>query len=320
MSPHAELVQIIDELDGTLPCTPSTPGPAATLARGVLIRWDATLSPLQQRPTSLPDTARLLDIAAGSDTFAAACPDGLWIRSGAGADPVRFPVPADSAVFLTPDRLLVTAPDPPRAGRQFSESHRVLLMDLAGRIVAETHVEVDDARPHLLCHPVEPAVVCDFAMGQDGNALTVIRADGDELTVREIFPSEELLTLAFDSTGTRLLLGPYPTDPSRVVVVSWPDLEILATLDADSRGLTRGFDTSGGYLSDDRVLLLGTEQAPVLADGMLTDAAILHMVDLETWAGPDGFIESVMPMSPDLFAAVLWDTGKRTTTLWRIHR
>ncbi|MFB7719442.1 hypothetical protein [Nocardia sp. NPDC056100] len=320
MSPRAELVQIIDELDGTLPRTPSTPGPAATLARGVLTLWDATLSPLRHRPTSLPGTARLLDIAAGSDTFAATCPDGLWIQSGAGADPVRAPVPADSAVFLAPDRLLVTAPGAPRTGRQFSESHRVMLMDLAGRILAEAHVDVDDATPHLLRHPVQPAVVCDFAMGQDGNALTVIRADGDALVVREIFRTEELLPLAFDSTGARLLLGPYPTDPSRVMVASWPDLEILATLDAESLGLATGFDTSGGYLCDDRALLLGTEQAPVLTDGMLTDAAILDMVDLEVWAGPEGFVETVMPVSPDLFAAVLWESRKRTTTLWRITR
>lgn len=290
-----------------------------TLDVGVLTLWGATLTPIERRPTSLPGAARLLDVDAGSNVIAAATPDCLWIQAFAGAEPSRVPVPADSAAFIAPDRLLVTAPSAPRTGRRFTESHRVLLTDLAGEILAETLVEVDDAAPRLLRHPAEPAVVGDFTMGQNGNVLTVIRADGDELVVREIFRGDDYFSLAFDSTGDRLLLGAYPTDPSHVVATNWPNLEILAALDAESVGLTMGFDTYGGYLRDDRVLLLGTEQAPVLTSGALTDAQIFDLVDLETWAGPEGFVESVAPLSSDLFAAVLWETGKRTTTLWRIR-
>lgn len=311
---RAELVQIIEELDGRLPPRRSTSEPTATLANGVLTRWDATFTPIERRPTALPDTARLLHASAGS--VAAASPDCLWIQ--VGAELIKVSVPADSAAFLAPDRLLVTAPSAWREGRQFSESHRVLLMNLTGEILAETRIEVDDASPHLLPHPTEPAAVCDFAMGQDGNALTVIRADGDNLEAREIFRNEDFVSLAFDSTGERLLLGPYPSDPSRAVAASWPNLEILAHLDAESIALPMGFDLYGGYLSNDRVLLLGTEEAPVLATGMLTDATILEMTDLEAWAGPTGFVESLAPISADSFAAVLWERGKRTTTLWRI--
>lgn len=314
MSRRAELVQIIEELAGTLPRTPG--GLLATLTNGILTRWDTTLTPVERHPTPLPDTARLLDATA--DAIAAASPDHLWIHTTANADPIRVPVPADSAAFLTPDRLLVTAPSPWRPGRGFAESHRILLLDHTGNILADTSIAVDDATPHLLRHPSEPAVVCDFAMGQDGNTLTVIRGDGDELTVREIFHAEEFVDLAFDPTGTRLLLGPYPTDPSRVVVAGWPDLEIRDELTAESIGLTQGFDLTGGHLDDDHILLLATEQGPVLSDSTLTDAALLDLADVRTWAGPDGFVESVAPLSTDLFAAVLWENGHRTTTVWQI--
>ncbi|WP_067699332.1 hypothetical protein [Nocardia jejuensis] len=316
MTKRAELVQIIEELDGRLPVTHSTP--AATLTARVLTLWDKTLSPIERRQTSLPDEARLLDVTEQLDVVAAAFSDCLWIETTSKAEPIQVPVPADSAAFIAPDRLLITAPSAWRPGRQFSESHRVLLLNLAGEILAETLVEVDDATPHLLRHPTDPTVVCDFAMGQDGNTLAVIQAADDELVLREIFRTEEFVNLAFDPTGKRLLLGPYPTDPSRAVVASWPNLDILASLDAESLGLAIGFDIHGGYLNDDRVLLLGTEQAPVLATGSLTDATIIDMKDLEAWAGADGFVESIAPLSDDLFAAVLWEHGQRTTTLWRI--
>jgi hypothetical protein len=64
----------------------------------------------------------------------------------------------------------------------------------------------------------------------DGNVPTVIRADGDALTVREVFPAEEFVNRRFSPDGTRVLLPPYPSDPG-CVVATWPELDIAARLE-----------------------------------------------------------------------------------------
>ncbi|MFC9559929.1 hypothetical protein [Agromyces sp. NPDC056965] len=242
----------------------------------------------------------------------------LWIVSGDLGVPVaRVAIAADGAVFLPSGRLIATAPSSPREGRSSSDSHRVLLLEPTGTVIDEVVVDAEDAATYLHGHPTESVVLCDFVMGQDGNLQTAIRDAGGRLQVEEIFRDEDLVTLSFGPLGDRVLFSPYPSDPERAVVATWPVPTIDASLDAAILDLEMGFDVSGGHLSDGRILLLAAEMGPVLADGDLANAGLVEMIDLEDYAG-DGFVEGIAPLGADSFAAVLWDAGQRTTTVWRL--
>ncbi|KRC62469.1 hypothetical protein ASE14_01115 [Agromyces sp. Root81] len=318
MSYRAELVGIVNELRGRLPHVPGLAGRLASLDDGDLLVWNGAAGIERTVTTSLPSSAELLAATPDLTSLAASFDEELWIVSGDVTAPaVRIAIPVDGAVFLPSGRLIVTAPSAQREGKSFSESHRVLLLEPTGAVIDEAVVEADDAAPYLLRHPVDAAVVCDFLMGQDGNVLTVVRDVDGRLEVEEIFRAEDYVTLSFSPLGDRVLFSPYPSDPERAVVATWPGLAIDASLDAAAIDLEMGFDVSGGHLSDDRILLLATEQGPVLADRDLTNPGLIEMVDLEDYVG-DGFVETVAPFGADAFVAVLWDAGKRTTTVWRL--
>ncbi|MGH3704115.1 MAG: hypothetical protein ACRDT9_05750 [Agromyces sp.] len=324
MSYRAELLGIIDELDGRLPRICGLTGRLASMEDGELTVWNHTAEIECSLRTSLPPSAELL--AAASDpiadreftAFAAKCDGELWIVSSDFTTPaVRVAIPVDGAAFLPSGRLIATAPSAPREGKDFSESHRVILLDATGEVLDEAVVDALDAAPYLLRHPADAAVVCDFVMGQDGSLLTVMRDVDGRLDVQEVLRAEDLVTLSFSPLGDRVVFSPYPSDPERAVVASWPTLTIDATLDAEAIELEMGFDITGGHLSDDRILLLAAEMGPVVVDRHLADAALVEMVDLDDYVG-DGFVESIAPLGAESFAAVLWDAGQRTTTVWHL--
>lgn len=320
---QAKLVRTVPELEGTLPLSRTARGPHLSLKDGTLTAWDQDLQPLRRSPTGLPPEAKLLDARPDLSALAAAIDGGLCIVADTlRPDPAVIAVAADSATFITPNRLVVTAPGAPAGGRSFSEFHRVLLMDLEGLVLDERRVEADAAWAHALVHPTEPAVLCDFIMGQDGNVLTVIRAEGDALTVREVFPAEALVNRGFSPDGTRVLLPPYPSDPGRAVVATWPQLDIAARLEVveDLPEVQMGIDVWGGFLDDHHVLLLATEQGPIVAAADLREAALVPLVGFDAVSDSEGFIELAAPLAPDRFAAVVWNHGTRQTTVWRLER
>ncbi|WP_434426934.1 hypothetical protein [Nannocystis pusilla] len=323
MPMQAKWVRTVPELEGALPLTRSSQGPRLTLKDGTLIAWDEDLRPLRRLPTGLPSGAKLLDGRADLSALVAAVDGGLWIVADTfRPNAVVVAVAADSATFITPDRLVVTAPGAPAEGRSFSEFHRVLLVDLEGIVLDERRVEVDAAWAHALVHPTDPAVLCDFIMGQDGSVLTVIRADGDALTVREVFPAEAFVNRGFSPDGTRVLLPPYPSDPNRAVVATWPALDIAARLEVaeDLPEVQMGIDVWGGFLDDEHVLLLATEQGPIVATADLREAALVPWMGCDAVSEDEGFIEIAAPLASDRFAAVVWRNGTRQTTVWRLER
>ncbi|MCY1059033.1 hypothetical protein [Nannocystis sp. SCPEA4] len=323
MPMRAKLVRTVPELEGKLPLTRTPRGPRLTLKDGTLTTWDQDLQPLHRLPTSLPAAAKLLDARADLSALVAAVDRGLCIVADTRRpNAAVIAVAADSATFITPNRLVVTVPGAPAEGRSFSEFHRVLLMDLEGVVLDEQRIEADEASPYALVHPTDPAVLCDFIMGQDGNVLVVIRADGDALSVREVFPAEAFVNRGFSPGGTRVLLPPYPMDPGSAVVATWPEFAIAARLDVaeDLPEVQLGIDVWGGFLDDDHVLLLATEQAPIVATADLREAALVQLVDFAAVGGDEGFIEIAAPLAPDRFAGVVWNSGTRQTTVWRLER
>ncbi|RZU65126.1 hypothetical protein EV379_1448 [Microterricola gilva] len=321
MSYRAELLGIVDELKGRLPRVCGLTGRLASLNDGMLKTWNDAAEIEYSLPTTLPPAAELLAVASdptADPELAARVGQELWIVSGDLTAPaVRVAIPADGAAFLPSGRLIVTAPSEPREGADFSESHRVILLESTGEVVDEAVVVALDPEPHLLRHPVDAAIVCDFVMGQDGSLLTVIRDVDGRLDVEEVLRAEDLVTLSFSPLGDQVLFGPYPSDPERAVVATWPGLAIDSTLDAESLELETGFDITGGHLADGRILLLAAETGPVVADRDLAEAALVEMVDLDDYVG-DGFVESIAPLGAETFAAVLWEAGQRTTTVWRL--
>ncbi|WAS90650.1 hypothetical protein [Nannocystis punicea] len=323
MRMQATLLRTVPELEGQLPRIRTPRGPCLTLKDGTLTVWDQDLRPLRHVPTRLPSGARLLDARADLSALVAAVDGGLRIVADtAHPNAAAIAVAADSATFITPNRLVVTSPGAPAEGRSFSEFHRVLLMDLEGVVLDEHQVEVDAASAHALAHPTDPAVLCDFVMGQDGNVLTVIRAEDDALTLREVLPAEEFVNRGFSPDGTRVLLPPYPMDPRCAVIATWPELVPVARLDvqAELPEVEIGIDLWGGFLDDESVLLLATEQGPIVATADLRDAALVPMVGLAEVNDGEGFMEMVAPLSSDRFAGVVWKNGTRQTTVWRLER
>lgn len=323
MSYRAEMLGIVDELDGRLPRVSGLTGRLASLDDGILKVWNDAAELEHSLPTTLPASAELLGVASDPTAdgelaaLAASVDQELWIVSGdLAARAVRVAIPVNGAAFLPSGRVFVTAPSAPREGENTSETHRVILLERTGEVLDEATVDALDATPYLLPHPADAVVVCDFVMGQDGSLLTVIRDAGGRLEVEEVLRAEELVTLSFSPLGDRVVFAPYPSDPERAAVAAWPALTIDATLDAESIDLEMGFDITGGHLSDDRILLLAAETGPVVADRDLADARLVEMVDLDDYVG-DGFVERIAPLGAESFAAVLWDAGQRTTTVWR---
>ncbi|MCY0994218.1 hypothetical protein OV203_44220 [Nannocystis sp. ILAH1] len=323
MPMRAKWVRTVPELDGKLPLTRTSRGPRLTLKDGTLTAWDQDLRPLRQLSIGLPSAAKLLDARADLSALVAAVDGGLCIVADTvHPSAVVVAVAADSATFIAPDRLVVTAPGAHAEGRSFSEFHRVLLMDLEGVVLDEQRVEADAAWAHALVHPTDAAVLCDFIMGQDGSVLAVIRADGDALTVREVFPAEAFVNRGFSPDGTRVLLPPYPSDPNCAVVATWPELDIAARLEVaeDLPEVQMGIDVWGGFLDDEHVLLLATEQGPMVATADLREAEVVPLVGFDAVSDGEGFIEIAAPLAPDRFAAVVWRDGTRQTTVWRLEQ
>ncbi|PCC71880.1 hypothetical protein SAMN02745121_03232 [Nannocystis exedens] len=81
-----------------------------------------------------------------------------------------------------------------------------------------------------------------------------------------------------------------------------------------------GIDVWGGFLDDEHVLLLATEQGPIVATADFREPALVPWVGFDSVSDGEGFIELAAPLAPDRFAGVVWNHGTRQTTVWRLER
>ncbi len=229
--------------------TPSALGavPRFRLVDDVVERLDASLHVVARRPSGLPrETRRLLAVGPDLPIVVGAGESDLAVAVGEDlVHWVELPQ-ADSAVLVTPTRLLVTGPvDGP---------HRVVLIDLGtGAVLDETIVEVFDAGMSATPHPTDGSVVLDAGEGQDGSQVFVVRIDGDGERLVVEKKAEDVVVSGFDSTGERLLITPHPNLADRVAVLAWPSLDVLAEAYHDELGCVPDF--YGCFVDDDCILL-----------------------------------------------------------------
>lgn len=177
-------------------------------------------------------------------------------------------------------------------------------------------IDVENTVPRAVHHPHGTGAVFEFPMGQDGTSVIGVDVSSGSMVCRELLPGDECTPYAFSPDGARVLVGPYPNDPSVVRVLSWPGGQVLHTLDNATVGAEQGFDLSGGYLGSSRTAMLATEMGIVIAGADLSGAVL---IDVSEELGGDAFIESIAPLDADYIAAVVWSTGgSRATTLWRV--
>lgn len=258
---------------------------------------------------------RLLDVSDDCCQLLASSAGRLALLSRAGAALHWADIPAQAARFLAADRILAAAPTPPSA-RPFSTSHDLFLLDAELNVLDRQTVDADEATAYITKHPTEPAAVVDLPMGQDGNILLQATVEGRRLGIEEVLRNQDVVMVSFNNVGKQLLLTPYPSDMEQVMICAWPSLELVSTLQATDLDLEIGFDLSGGYLGDGRVLTLAAEEGPVLSAADLSNPRRVELVDLAQLFD-DGYVETIAPLDDDLFAAVIWDKT-RTTTVWRI--
>ncbi len=327
VSVRARLIRECPELGGKIPgwISPAS-GRRWTLHGGVLSRWTEELAPESSSVIELPTDARLLDVTADASLLAVAVDNHLLIHRAAGGEGATITVnlAAHTAAFVAHDQLLVASPRRSADGES-SDGYRLVLLGLGGTIHAERTIEADNAAAFVRRHPTEASLLWDFPMGQDGTLLMRVRVVGDDLECTEVLAGDEAVPTTFSPDGTRVLLLPYPNDPDEVRVVSWPSFEVTAALDAatsvEGAEIEFGFGISGGFLSDDRVLLSATEGAPIVASSTLDSPQRVEMEGLSARLGEDGDVEveTLVPLSSDLFAAVLWTSGApRLTTVWQL--
>lgn len=177
-------------------------------------------------------------------------------------------------------------------------------------------VDAEDTEPDALAHPRGTGGVFEFPMGQDGTRVIGVDVSSGSMVCRELLPGDECTAYGFSPDGERLLVGPYPNDPSVVRVLSWPDGRVLHELDDVSVGAEEGFDLTGGYLGADRTVVLASGIGVVIAGADLTDA---ELVDMRDELGEDAFLEQILPLDDDHIASVVWFAGNtRETMLWRV--
>lgn len=312
----ASLIEVLDHLDGRLPDLTSAVGPQLTLSGGAIRLLNRELGPEVEWPLPWGDPSKLL-ASQGTELFVVRTEQRLALLNGSRVT-AQAQLRADAACFVAPDRLLIAAAEPPDPGRSFSERQRVALLDGTLQVLDELSIEADEAHPFLIPHPAGEAALAEFPMGQDGTLIFAVHTAEDRLRLTEVLPQLDCVPLGFDRIGERLLVAPYPSDPDEAMVLSWPGLAILSTITSGGLGLEIGFDLSGGFLADGRALLLATEQGPILAAADLAEPTLLELAGVET-IGPTAFIETIAPLGPDRFAAVLWADGKRMTSLWQLH-
>lgn len=295
--------------------------PRYRLSNGLVVALDDRLDPVRSRVTRLSGGVGLLaataDLAVvvGGDT-------GRLIIDVAEHDTTTVPIAgADSATFVGPDRLVVTAPVIETRTWQAKTygakgQHRVMLIEAStGTVLDEAVLDVFDARVAATLHPTDGSLLLDAGEGQDGSYLFTARATSDRLTVEHI--AINVIAAGFSPTGDRLLLTPHPGSCDEVVMAGWPSLEHLSAITPDQLEVDDHFDFYGCFL-DDGVLVKTYENGVVLCDSELRPRA---WVDLDAGGRFSGAeLGTLLGTGSGHFAASHWINGSSHTTVWTIDR
>jgi hypothetical protein len=198
------------------------------IADGSVLRLDHLLGPVASRPTALDPGTRLLTARDDLSVVVGSNEDDLIVATGTASDEVVHRLalgPADSATFVTPHHLVVTAPvtEPvPRDGEvdEMRGQHRIVLVDVArGTVLDQTLMAgVNDAVVVATPHPGDGSVVLDAGEGQDGSHVAVVRVESERLVVEPWI--ENVVVAGFDPGGQRLLLTPHPSFEGRATIVA----------------------------------------------------------------------------------------------------
>ncbi len=292
--------------------------PRFRLAHGTLTRFDASLQPQQTRPVRRSRSWKLLAATDDLAQFVALAGNRV-VLGGEGVRHLDI-THADSAVFVGPDRVLVSAPIVERStwqGRTYDSraDHRVFLVDTSSAEIVDVAVlDVCDAGVTALPHPRDGSVLLDAGEGQDGSHVFVARCSDDRIAVTLVF--ENTVAAAFSPSGARLLLTPHPSYEGEARVVEWPTLRQVGALTADAVELPDDrLDLYGCFLRDDAVLLKTYERGIVLTDGHLVPRARVQLGDD---ANLDYELESLCGLGPDVFATVRWRDRAGVTEVWML--
>lgn len=309
---RAELISRAADVDiDTLVGSPHGANGWFGLAAGLLTGYDSVLRPVGSLRVDVSADARLLAATDDLGNVAVAQDENLVLFSG--QTELRLDCPGgDSAVFLSPDLLLVTAPEEDLGWG----GHEVLLIDVrAGEVLDRHSLEELQASVSALPHPSDGSILLDAGEGQDGSYLFRVTVSERALTVEEL--AENVVPAGFDPSGKKLLLVPHPSFQTQPSIVAWPDMEPLAEIDPEAvLGEDDYFHFFGGFLSETHVLL---ETIPscelVLCSDELEPRA---RITLPGYEAPRFEIESIMILGQNAFATRLWSDAAAITAVWRL--
>ncbi|RMI35393.1 YncE family protein [Nocardia stercoris] len=299
------MIDILDPMPGLVPAGESGGRPTFALWREGAVRLlDDRLAEKTQRVLPLEGDVRVL-AAAGLDLLVLAAAGGLVV---AGTDVVTpAGTPADAAA-LVGGRLVVAVAD--------GERHRLLVLDSATGTILDTQaIDADAARAVLHPHPAEDTAILELAMGQDGVLAFRVDVEGSRLHVTEILAGDDPVIAGFSPSGARLLVTPY-SDPQTVRMLSWPELEEIARLDADDVDAAYGFGLAGCWIDDDRVAVYATEDALMVTGANFESCERIAMpIDF----GDEGEVESLTHLGSGTVAVGAWTPAGRLTLVVRLN-
>lgn len=258
----------------------------------ILTELDDALQPVASRDVGVGTVFAARDL----DRIAIANDGVLRITGDALIEVPDFA--CDGGLFLC-DYLIASAPD------RWNE--RVILVGLdSGQVLDVIEVPAAQTAGYFRPHPHELAVTAEFPMGQDGTVFYTLQIQDDRLNahhMRTWFGGTWLdpVSSGFNSTGTRLLLSPYPNDADTLRLVDWPGLHEISSLSRDQFTNDGGIGESACWLDDDRILTYLVRGGLVMTDATLGNPQPVAL--------PDGFdeieIALLQPIRPGRVAVTI---------------
>ena len=278
-----------------------------------MVSYDDTLTPAAKRDIVGP-LGKLLAASSSLDVLVMSTDTETLVYTADEHRSVDIPA-ADSAVLLSDGRILVTAPEvlTTETGVPYRGQHSVALVHAAtGTIENALPVESYDAGAFTMLHPSDGTVLIELGEGQDGSRLFRVRIATDRLTVDPI--AEDTVAATFGANGRHLLLLPHPsyTDPG-VRLVTWPDLDEVASLTTDALGWPEdAFQLYGCHLADDLIVLATYEHGVLATNGQLEDPTAVE------FEGVAGEFEMMFGVGSRHLLTSHWTGGQASWNVWRL--
>jgi hypothetical protein len=263
--------------------------------------FDDVLRPVATHTVTTGTPSSLL-AAQGIDEFVLRIATGAVVVNGSA--PVTVTEPIDAAVFIDNVVLAVSRSD---AGT------RILLVDPAtGRVLDETRHAFHAEGALIHCHPGDAVALVDLPMGQDGSTTLRARVHGGTLDVDEILTDRDCVVSGFNSSGTHVLLAPYPSEAEDIVVVNWPELDEHAKLSATDLNAECGLGLAAAWVDDEHVAFFASEDSLIVAQRDFVDA---ERVPLPLDFAVEGDIEAMRTLTPGRLALGIWTKEGRHTLI-----